>query len=318
MKKNVYITGGSGLVGTAFKNSSHDSINWHPIPGPSTGGPDFLDRKQTFDFFEKSKADAIVHTAARVGGIRANMENPLDFYSENTRINVNVLDAAAHFGIKKCISFLSTCVYPDNTTFPLSENKIHLGAPHSSNFAYAYAKRMLDIHSRAIKSQLGFNYFCVSPNNLYGINDNFDLENSHVIPAIIRKMYDANRLGNNEVKLWGSGTPLREFTFADDIPDIIGFLLTRNHNIDDVINIGNTMEEVTINKVARLIRKCLGYNMNVIWDTSQPTGQLRKPSSSEKLEALGYDLNSMTKIEDGLTKTITWFLKSYPKIRGIK
>lgn len=315
--KNVYVTGGTGLVGTAFSKNKSSAIQWNVIPGPSAGGPDFLDRNQAFDFFSKNKMDALVHTAARVGGIKANIDKPLTFYSENTRMNVNILDAAAHFKVEQCISFLSTCIYPDNATFPLSEKQIHLGPPHESNFAYAYAKRMLDIHSKAISKQEGLKYFCVSPNNLYGINDNFDLENSHVIPALIRKIHTA-KINNSSVSLWGTGTPLREFTFADDIPDIIGFLLTRDHTIEGVVNIGNTLEELSISKIARVISAHLDFKPNIIWDSSKPSGQLRKPSSNEKLKIFGYNLLGLTSINDGLKKTVEWFLENYPDVRGIK
>ena len=313
----VLVTGGSGLVGTAFKSCNIPGIEWVIMDGPTSGGIDLCDRKKTFEYFSKLNVDAVVHTAAKVGGIEANINNPIDFFSINSRININVLDAASHFGIKRCISFLSTCVYPNNSEFPLEEKEIHLGHPHNSNFAYAYSKRMLDIHSRAINKQKQFNYFCVSPNNLYGINDNFDLSNSHVIPALIRKMHDAKLSGDSEVKLWGTGTPLQEFTFANDIPKIVAFLLKQDYPIKGIINIGNTIEEISINKVARLIRDIFGYKIQIVWDMEKPNGQLRKPSSSEKLKILGYNLNSVTRIEDGLSQTIEWFLKEYPNIRGV-
>jgi len=313
----VYVTGGTGLVGTAFYNHKDPSINYTVIPGPSAGGPDFSIREETLDFFSNKKIDALVHTAARVGGIKANIDNPLDFYSQNTRINTNVLDAAATNNIKKCVSFLSTCVYPNKSEYPLMEKNIHTGEPHESNFSYAYSKRMLDIHSRAINKQLGYQYFCVSPNNLYGINDNFDTDDSHVIPGIMIKIQNAKLQKKDTVNLWGDGSPLREFTFASDIPDLISFLLNKN-NVAGVINIGNTTSEISIKELAKKIKNAFNYQLNLSWDLEKPNGQFRKPSSSKKLEELGYDLSMFTNINHGITKTTSWFLENYPNIRGVR
>ena len=312
----VLVTGGSGLVGSAFRLHNHKDIEWVVLDGPNSGGIDLCNREQTFDTFSDLNVDAVVHTAARVGGIMDNIRNPAEFFSKNSIMNTNTLDAASSFGIKKCVSFLSTCVYPDISDYPLAESKIHSGAPHKSNFAYAYSKRMLDIQSRAINKQMGYQYFCVCPNNLYGINDNFDLENSHVIPAMIRKFYEA-KIDEKPIRLWGSGTPLREFTFASDIPDVISFLISLNHTVEGVVNIGNTAEEISISRLSSIIRKALGSNSKVIWDKARPDGQVKKPSSSEKLKILGYDVNSFTRVEEGINKTVEWFANHYPKIRGI-
>ena len=162
----VLVTGGTGLVGSAFSKAQNKGMQWEVLPGPSAGGIDLLDRQETFSYFSNLQVDAVVHTAAKVGGIKANIKNPHDFYSKNIQINTNVLDASKNAGIKKCISFLSTCVYPDEPNYPLKESNIHSGAPHESNMFYAHAKRMLDIHSQAISKEKGFNYFCVSVQNL--------------------------------------------------------------------------------------------------------------------------------------------------------
>ena len=312
----VLVTGGSGLVGTAFKNHSHSEIEWIVLDGPGHGGVDLCNREQTFEYFSSISVDAVVHTAARVGGISDNINNPMDFFSKNSMINTNTLDAASRFGIKKCISFLSTCIYPDNCGYPLRESDIHNGQPHTSNFAYAYTKRMLDVQSRAIHQEKDYQYFCVCPNNLYGLNDNFDLENSHVIPAMIRKFYEAS-VESKKVRLWGTGKAMREFTFANDLPDVIAFLLKLDHPLGGVINIGNTIEETSVSRLSSMIGRIIGNTSDVIWNTSKPDGQIRKPSSSEKLKVLGYNVNSFTRIEDGLEKTIDWFMKNYPEVRGV-
>lgn len=311
----VLVTGGSGLVGTAFKKSENKGIEWKVLDGPSANGIDLLDRNKVFELFSSLEVDAVVHTAARVGGIKANLKNPLSFYSENIQINTNVLDACKNAGIKKCISFLSTCVYPDNSIYPLLEDRIHDGPPHESNEFYAYAKRMLDVHSRAINSEKGFNYFCVSPNNLYGINDNFNIDNSHVIPGIIFKTYEASLSNKRVLKLWGDGTPLREFTFADDIPDIIAFLMKKK--VSGVINIGNNKREYSISEVANDILSLMESNLKIKWESKKMNGQLRKPSSSVKIDSLKYDSKNYTSLRLGLKKTINWFIENYPNVRGV-
>ena len=313
----VLVTGGSGLVGTAFSNHTHSNIEWLVLKGPGSGGIDLCNREQTLDTLSDLKVDAVVHAAARVGGIMDNIKNPADFFYKNSIMNANTLEAASTLGIKKCISFLSTCIYPDLSDYPLAESRIHSGPPHESNFAYAYSKRMLDVQSRAINKQMGYQYFCVCPNNLYGINDNFHLEKSHVIPAMIRKFYES-KISGTPITLWGSGTPMREFTYAGDIPDVISFLLMLDHTIEGIVNIGNTAEEISISKLSSIIKNVLDIEDKTFWDRTKPDGQIRKPSSSEKLSVLGYNVNSFTSIEEGIEKTVEWFVRNYPEVRGIK
>ena len=294
----VLITGGTGLVGSAFAKAKTKGVDWEILPGPSAGGIDLLDREETFEYFSNLNVDAVVHTAAKVGGIKANIKNPQSFYTENIQINTNVLDASKNAGIKKCISFLSTCVYPEVCDYPLKESAIHYGPPHKSNMFYAYAKRMLDIHSQSISSDKGFNYFCVAPNNLYGINDNFDPENSHVIPGIILKVHEANQNKKRVLKLWGDE-----------------FLLKKK--VAGVINVGNTNREYKISEIANDILALMDSNLKIRWESKSLNGQLRKPSSSEKMNNLKYDSSSYTDLRLGLKKTIKWFLENYPNVRGI-
>jgi GDP-L-fucose synthase len=298
----IVITGGSGMVGNTIKNL----IN----------GSQCLDRKyfETLSFYNKN----IIHLAARVGGVKANTNFISDFYTDNNIINQKVLLKAFSDKAKKVVSLLSTCVYPDEpfVTYPLTEDQLHNGPPHSSNFGYAYAKRMLDVQSRAYRQQYGCNFITAIPNNLYGESDNFDLENSHVIPALIRKIYEAKLNNFSEVEVWGDGSCLREFTYSLDIAKILLFLL-ENYNEPDPINIGNT-KEYSIKEVVKLLCKILEYDGKIFWNNDKPSGQFRKPSSNQKLLNFGWKESDYTPLEEGLKKTCEWFKINYPNIRGIK
>jgi GDP-L-fucose synthase len=305
----ILITGGTGMVGSAFANveTKHKLIRY----GSQTYN--LLREQDVCDMLYRSHADAIIHLAAKVGGVKGNSDYMADFFYENSMINLNLLNGAKDYKIKKVVSLLSTCVYPNDTVYPLKPCNIHYGEPHPSNFGYAYAKRMLDVHSRAITKQFGYKYITAIPNNLYGINDNFDLENSHVIPAIIRKIYEGKSKGK-KVILWGSGISLREFTYSKDIAKILLKLIEDCDNIVAPINIGKT-GEYTIKKVAQMICDIFEYDFNKIeWDLSKPEGQHRKPSSNNLFRRL-YPGFEYTELKEGLEETCSWFKKEYPNVR---
>ena len=217
-------------------------------------------------------------------------------------------------GVDKVISLLSTCVYPDNVTYPITEEQLHLGPPHPSNFGYAYSKRMIEVQSRAYRQQYGCNFMCAIPNNLYGENDNYHLEDGHVIPALMRRIYEAKINGDPTVEVWGDGSPRREFTYSLDIAEILFYLL-ENYDRPDPINIGYT-GELSIKEVAESLCKNLEYEGNIKWNSEMPNGQFRKPSSNKNLLALGWDENKYTKFEAGIKKSCEWFIDNYPEVRG--
>ena len=202
----VLITGGTGLVGSKvtgdIRLSSKDA--------------DLRDWNQTFAIFDKYKPEKVIHCAAKVGGIGGNMNYKGEFFYDNIMMNTNVIEAARQVGTKRLLCFLSTCVFPDDVEYPLSEEKVHLGEPHSSNYPYAYAKRMADIQIRAYREQYGVEYISVIPTNIYGPNDNFNIETGHVLPSLIHKCYLAEK-NNTDFVIWGTGKPLREFIFSKDI-----------------------------------------------------------------------------------------------------
>ena len=306
----ILVTGGTGMVGSTFSNVESN----HTFVLVGSQDYDLSQYSATVEMIDSHNPDAIIHLAARVGGVKGNSDFVADFYSQNIRMNANILDAAHQAGIKKVLSLLSTCVYPDNAVYPLTEEQIHNGPPHASNFGYAYAKRMLDIQSRALRQQHGCNFICAVPNNLYGPRDNFDIETGHVIPAIIRKVWEA-KLNNSPPTFWGDGTALREFTYSKDIAKILLFLI-ENYNEALPINVGLT-SEYSIRDVVHMVCDCLGYNGSVQWDALKPTGQFRKPSNSERLIALGWEKELYTPLRAGIKETCAWFLDNYPNVRGI-
>ena len=307
-ENRILVTGGSGMVGKALKKLIPNAIFL------SSYECDLKNQDQTLDLFHRTKPTKVFHLAAKVGGVKANSDYIGEFYYENTMINTNVLEASRRFDVSKVVSLLSTCVFPAAAHYPLTEEQVHNGEPHQTNFGYAYAKRMIDVQSRAYRQQYGCNFVTASPNNLYGENDNFHLEDSHVLPAIIRKVHEA-KLHNKDVVLWGDGSPLREFTYCGDIAKALLFLMD-NYSEKDPINIGSS-EEISIKSAAEIIAIELNYEGNIVWNTEFPAGQFRKPSDSKKMSDLGWGQEKYMKFEEGIRKTCNWFNNNYPEIRGI-
>jgi GDP-L-fucose synthase len=234
-----------------------------------------------------------------------------EYFYDNIMINTNVIEGARKSGVEKLVSFLSTCVFPDNVEYPLTESKIHLGEPHSSNYPYAYAKRMADIQIRAYREQYGLNYVSVIPTNIYGPNDNFSLTHGHVMPMLIHKLYLAQQ-NNTDFIVWGSGKPLREFIYSKDIATLSEWAVN-NYNDPKPI-IFSTSYEISIMDLVDLLVKEFNFKGKVIFDKSKPDGQYRKPSDNNKLKSYLPDFN-FTPIEEGVKETVNWFIKNYEKTR---
>lgn len=313
----ILITGGSGMVGSAMKEL---------IPGakfPTRRELDLLNKNSSFEYlsdFQSNipKFDIVYHLAAIVGGVKTNMEQPVNFLINNLEMNSNLLQSAYYNKIPKLVSVLSTCIYPkeEYVTYPLTEDQLYVGPPHESNYGYGYAKRMLAIMSQAYKEQYGCNFVCVIPNNIAGPHDNFDLNSSHVIPAIIRKIYEA-KINNQEfVEIWGNGLATRQFTYSKDIAKIL-LLIGKYYNSSEPINIGSN-EEISIRELAEKIKLFLDYNGSIKWDLTKPNGMNRKPSSNKKFLSFGFwKQEDYTPIEVWLKETCEWFVSNYPKVRGI-
>jgi GDP-L-fucose synthase len=310
MKGKLLVTGGNGMVGSVFQHALHDYSQ-------VIIAPRYLDLRREDDAVElfECKPDHVIHLAAKVGGLAANTNFPATFFTDNVRINTNVLDRAYFAGVKKVVSVMSTCIYPaEGITYPLTEDQLHNGEPHSSNFAYAYAKRMLDVQSRAYRKQYGCNFVTAVANNLFGPNDFFGLKNSHVLPAMIRKMFEAKQRGDSEIILWGDGTPAREFTFSRDLANILLFVLDE-YNEESPINVGNTAS-YSIAEVAGMVADCVGFTGELLW-SGETCGQQKKPSSNKKLRVLGWEEGEFTPMKQALRETVDWFVANYPNVRGM-
>jgi len=296
------LTGANGLVGSTIEaelrlyNRKHlDLREWLP----------------TYILFKTLQPEAVIHTAAKVGGLGANMNHMAEFYHDNILINTNVLEAARRTGVKKVVSFLSTCIFPATAEYPLTEDQLHQGEPHSSNFGYAYAKRMLEVHSRAIANQYGLNYICVIPTNIYGPHDNFNLEDSHVLPALIHKCYLAKR-DNTALVVWGSGKPLREFIFSKDVGEITELILEHYEGTEPMIL--STSEEISIREAVETIADVMGFEGSIVFDDTKPDGQYKKPTFNLRLKSFLPEYK-FTPFEEGIKKTVDWFVENYEECR---
>jgi len=307
----LLVTGQSGLVGSQFKG---DLIAFN------SKVCDLRNQKDTdymFEFYtnkERQKEHAVnrvIHTAAKVGGVGGNMNHKGEFFYDNIMMNTNVIEACRKYNVERLVVFLSTCIFPNDIEYPIRESEVHLGPPHSSNDAYSYAKRMADIQIRAYREQYGLNYTSVVPTNVYGINDNFDIENGHVLPSLIHKCYLA-RENNTPLTVWGSGKPLREFIYNKDVAKLTEWVLD-NYNEDEPI-ILSTSEEMTIRDVVDVIVELMNFKGEVIFDADKPDGQFRKHSDNTKIK--NYLPNfEFTPFYDGVKETIEWFENNYEKIR---
>ena len=312
MKEIVLITGGSGLVGNGIKSIQSNYPNFDFI-FLSSKDCNLEDYTQTLNYFKTTKPDYIIHLAACVGGLFKNMNSKVDMLEKNILINMNVLKAAHNIGVKKLIACLSTCIFPDSTTYPIDETMLHLGPPHASNDAYAYAKRLLETHCKAYQEQYGDNFVCVIPTNIYGPNDNFNLEDAHVIPALIHKCYLAKKESKPFV-VAGSGKPLRQFIYSQDLGKLIMWVLESYLEKSPIILSVGEEQEVSIRHIATLVAKKFNYQESMIFDNSKPDGQYKKTASNAKLRRLIGNFN-FTDIEEGINKTIDWFESNYNKVR---
>jgi len=302
----ILITGGDGLVGSALKATNRDDlifIGRHDV--------DLTDFVATKSLFTKVKPKKVIHLAAAVGGLGGNLIHSGEYFRNNININMNVLESSRLCGVEKLVCFMSTCVFPDKCEYPLKVENLHDGPPHPSNFGYAYAKRMLEVQCSAYKREWGCNYTVCIPSNIYGPHDNFSLDEGHVLPALIHRMYKA-KVENIPLVVWGTGSPLREFVHSSDIATLSLWVLDNYH--EDTSLIMSSGIEISIKDVVKVIAECMRFKNDIVFDLEKPDGQYRKPSDISKLKKLLPDFKWMA-IEDGILQTVEWFDKNYPNIR---
>jgi len=301
INSKILITGGTGLVGENFKKILPNAIYI------SSNDYDLRYYNQVEDMFKTYTPTHVIHLAGMVGGVGANIKYPVEFFENNMLINTLVLQYAHKYNVEKLVAFMSTCIFPDVVEYPLTPDKIHLGQPHSSNFGYAYAKRMLDVQLRAYQQQYNRSWFSVIPTNIYGSYDNFNLEHAHVIPALIHKCYLAKQ-NNTPWTIWGSGEAIREFIHVEDIVNLTLKLLDSYTDTTPIIL--STSEQTTIKTIVELIAKHMNFTGEIIFDTSKPEGQIRKPSDTTLLKDL-FPFYNFTSIDDGIKGTTQWFVDNF-------
>jgi len=306
--KKILVTGGSGLVGNGIQSIVGEFGDKYEFIFVSSKDYDLYNFKQTNQMFVDIKPQMVIHLAANVGGLYKNMNQKVDMLEKNLMINFNVVKCCHDHKVEKLVACLSTCIFPDQIEYPIDETMLHNGPPHESNDAYAYAKRMLEVHCRAYRESYGDDFVCIIPTNIYGPHDNFDLENAHVLPALIHKCYLA-KLYDQDFIVRGTGKPLRQFIYSQDLAWLIMMVL-ENYNGDNIILSVDESREVSIECVARTIAHCFDYEHRIVFDSSYSDGQYKKTVTNHRLqELLGPDYKfEFTTIESGCKKTVDWFI----------
>ena len=301
--RRVVVTGGSGFLGSFVVDKLR-----------KRGAAEvFMPRSKDYDLrhldaiqcmLQNAKPGIVIHLAARVGGIGANRAHPAEFFYDNLMMSVPLFHECWRFGVEKFVAIGTVCAYPKFTPIPFKEETLWNGYPEETNAPYGLAKKMLLVQSQAYRQQYGFNSIFLLPVNLYGPRDKFDLESSHVIPALIRKCIEVRERGDDHIVAWGTGRPTREFLYVEDAAEGI-LLATERYSKSDPVNLGSGME-ISIKELAKLIAKLTGFKGKIVWDTSKPDGQPRRCLDTSKAERL-FGFRAKTLFEEGLRKTVQWY-----------
>ena len=301
----IFVAGHNGLVGSAIFRRLDKSGFEQLIVRPRSE-LDLMDRASVVDFFSDQKPEYVFLAAAKVGGIQANNKYPASFIHDNIAIQLNVIDAAYRSGIKKLLFLGSSCIYPKLAPQPIKEEHLLTGLLEPTNDAYAIAKIAGIKMCQAYRKQYGFNAISLMPTNLYGPGDNFDLENSHVLPALIRKFHEAKESNSDHVSVWGTGRPKREFLYVDDLADACFFVM-ENYDSGEIINVG-AGKDISIGELSQLVAKIVGFDGEIVFDTSKPDGAPRKLLDIGKINDLGW--SPCVSLVEGITKTYRWYAQN--------
>lgn len=302
----IYVAGHRGLVGSAIVREIESKAK-HTWIGKTRDELDLLDRKAVFDYVSQNKPDAMVIAAAKVGGIKANSNFPVEFLSQNLQIETNLIDAASAAGIEKVLFLGSSCIYPKLSPQPIKEEYLLTGELEPTNEPYAIAKIAGLKLISAYRSEYDRNWISAMPTNMYGPGDNFDLDNAHVLPALIRRLHEAKSNQAKSLTLWGTGNPKREFLHADDLAAACLFMI-EEYSGEVALNVG-TGTDVSIKELATLISYVVGYEGEIQWDDTKPDGTPRKLLDVSKINELGW--SAKIDLESGIRSTYEWFLKNH-------
>lgn len=309
----IYIAGHRGMVGSAVWRAL-EKKGYTNLVGKTSKELDLRNQQDVNNFYTEEQPDVVIDAAAKVGGILANNNFPYQFLMENMQIQNNLIDGAFQSSVEKFVFLGSSCIYPKFAPQPLKEEYLLTDALEPTNEWYAIAKITGVKACQAIRKQFQKDYISLMPTNLYGYFDNFDLETSHVLPAMIRKFHEAKLRNNAPVELWGSGTPMREFLFVDDMAEAVLYAL-ENSLPDHLYNVGSGVD-VTIKELAETIQQTVGHKGEIIWDLSKPDGTPRKLMDVSKMKQIGWA--STTELQDGIEKTYDWFLKNVRSFKEVK
>ena len=312
-KTKIYIAGHKGMVGSAVWRAL-ESKGYCNLIGKTSSDLDLRNQQEVYNFYNLENIEVVIAAAAKVGGILANNDYPYRFLMENMQIQNNLIDGAFKYGIQKLIFLGSSCIYPKFAPQPLKEECLLTDSLEPTNEWYAIAKITGVKACESIRKQFNKDYVSLMPTNLYGYNDNFDLKLSHVLPAMIRKFHEAKENDHSPVILWGSGMPMREFLFVDDLAQAVIYAL-ENKLSEHLYNVGSG-KDITIKELAETIQKTVGHQGKIIWDSSKPDGTPRKLMDVSKMKAIGWTYS--TELDEGIEKTYKWFLENINNLKEVK
>jgi len=308
--KRIVVTGGAGFLGSYVVEKLRER-GCRDIFIPRSKDYDLRTLPAIIGLFEEAQPQVVIHLAAHVGGIGANREKPGEFFYSNMIMGIQIMEQARLFKVEKFVAIGTVCAYPKFTPVPFKEENLWEGYPEETNAPYGLAKKMLLVQSQAYRQQYNFNSIFLLPVNLYGPRDNFDPNSSHVIPALIKKCVDAVEGGKNEIVCWGDGSPTREFLYVEDAAEGI-LLATEKYNKGEPVNLGSSME-ISVQNLVEMIAKYTGFKGKILWDTTKPNGQPRRRLDTSKAER-EFGFRAKTDFEEGLRKTISWYVAQPKKI----
>jgi GDP-L-fucose synthase len=312
--KRVVVTGGAGFLGSAVVNKLR-ARGYENIVVPRSNNYDLRHQEAIVRLHRDVKPQVVIHLAAVVGGIGANRANPGRFFYENAIMGIQMMEYARQFGVEKFVAVGTICAYPKFASVPFKEEELWSGYPEETNAPYGLAKKMMLVQAQAYRAQYGFNAIYLLPVNLYGPRDNFDLESSHVIPALIRKCVEAKENNDKQIVLWGDGSPTREFLYVEDAAEGI-VLATERYDGSEPVNVG-TGEEISIRNLAQLIAGEVGFRGGIVWDTTKPNGQPRRCLDISRAQHY-FGFRAQCRLREGIAKTLAWFMAHRLSLREAK